>query len=183
MGAGFALGGVGLTLLALVDTGSALVVIVAGSVVFALGLAPVFTLATDTSLGAAPPEHAGVASAISETSTELGAALGIAVLGSVGAAVYRAHLPAGVPHGATDSLGAAVAVSHQLSPARGAHLLDAAQAAFTDGFQVTALVSAALMAAAATAIVVLLRGGPIPSGERSEPSDRTVPRQEVLDAH
>jgi DHA2 family multidrug resistance protein-like MFS transporter len=182
MGVGFVVAGVGLSVLTQVDTGSALVVIVAGSVVFALGLAPVFTLATDTSLGAAPPEHAGVASAISETSTELGAALGIAVLGSVGAAVYGARLPAGVPHGATDSLGAAVALSHQLPPARGAQLLDTAQAAFTDGFQVTALVSAGLMAVAATAIVVSLRRRPVAAGRPTEPAERPVPRQEILDA-
>jgi DHA2 family multidrug resistance protein-like MFS transporter len=182
MGAGFGLAGIGLTLLAQVNAGSALVIIVAGSVLFALGLAPVFTLATDTSLGAAPPEHAGVASAISETSTELGAALGIAVLGSVGAAVYRAHLPAAVPPGATDSLGAAVALSHQLSPARGAQLLARAQAAFTDGFQVTTLVSAALMAGAAAAIVVLLRHGRGAAGEPSKPPEPAASRQEILDA-
>ena len=174
MGSGFAMAGVGLALLTQVDKGSALVVIVAGTVVFALGLAPVFTLATDTSLGAAPAEHAGVASAISETSTELGAALGIAVLGSVGASIYRSHLPAGVPHGATDSLGAAVALSHKLAPPRGAQLLDAAQAAFTDGFRVTALVSAGLMAAAATAVVALLRRRLADSPEQPVPVPETL---------
>ena len=54
-----------------------------------LGLAPVFTLATDLIVGAAPPERAGAASAISETGAELGGALGIAILGSIGTAVYR----------------------------------------------------------------------------------------------
>lgn len=182
MGSGFAVAGIGLSLLTQVDNGSALVVIVAGSVVFALGLAPVFTLATDTSLGAAPVEHAGVASAVSETSTELGAALGIAVLGSVGASIYRSHLvdglPAGVPHGATDSLGAAVALSHKLGSLRGAQLLDAARGAFTDGFKLTALVSAGLMAAAAAAIAILLRRAhTAPDG----PSGQPVPLEDVLD--
>jgi len=183
MGSGFAVAGIGMLLITQVDRGSALVVIVAGSVVFALGLAPVFTLATDTSLSAAPPERAGVASAISETSTELGAALGIAVLGSVGASIYRSQLagglPVGVPHGATDSLGAAVALSHSLGSARGTQLLDAARAAFTDGFQATALVSAGLMAAAAAAITFLLRRAPTAD---SGPPSQPVPVQEVLDA-
>ena len=40
-------------------------------------------------VGAAPPERAGAASAISETSAEFGGALGIAVFGSIGVAVYR----------------------------------------------------------------------------------------------
>ena len=47
---------------------------------FSLGLAPVFTLTTDTIVSAAPAERAGAASAISETSAEFGGALGIAVL-------------------------------------------------------------------------------------------------------
>ena len=53
-----------------------------------LGLAPVFTLTTDLIIGAAPPERAGAASAISETSSEFGGALGIALLGALATAVY-----------------------------------------------------------------------------------------------
>src|SRR6266446_6203011 len=64
-------------------SGSALPVLVTGSLLVALGLAPVFTLATDVIVGAAPPERAGAASAISETGSELGGALGIALLGSL----------------------------------------------------------------------------------------------------
>ena len=46
----------------------------------ALGLAPVFTLAADLMVSTAPPERAGAAAGISETSSEFGGALGIAVL-------------------------------------------------------------------------------------------------------
>ena len=89
------------------------------SVIFSLGLAPVFTLATDLIVGARPPERAGAASAISETSAELGGALGIAILGSIGTAVYRGAMlravPAGVPaelaEAARDTLGGAVAAA------------------------------------------------------------------------
>jgi DHA2 family multidrug resistance protein-like MFS transporter len=94
-----------------------LALLVSGPVVLSLGLAPVFTLATDTMVGAAPPERAGTASAIAGTSAELGGALGIALLGTIGTAVYRAQVadavPAGVPHetadAARDTLGGAVA--------------------------------------------------------------------------
>src|SRR5207253_8309599 len=58
-----------------------------GSVIYSLGLSPVVILATDLIVGSAPVERAGAASAISETSSELGGALGIAVLGSIGVAV------------------------------------------------------------------------------------------------
>jgi DHA2 family multidrug resistance protein-like MFS transporter len=61
--------------------------------VFALGLSPVASLATDLTVGSAPPERAGAASGLSETSAELGGALGVAVLGSIGTVVYRSMLP------------------------------------------------------------------------------------------
>jgi MFS transporter, DHA2 family, multidrug resistance protein len=69
---------------------------VVGSVVFSLALAPVDTLATDLTVGAAPPERAGAASALAETSAEFGGALGIAILGVIGTAVYRSQVAAAV---------------------------------------------------------------------------------------
>jgi DHA2 family multidrug resistance protein-like MFS transporter len=100
-GAGLALAAAGFGALTQTDGASGLAVLVAGSVVFSLGLAPVFALGTDMVVGAAPPERAGSASGLSETGNELGGALGIAILGSVGTAVYRNRiadaLPADVP--------------------------------------------------------------------------------------
>ena len=71
--------------------------VVAGIVVLSLGLAPLFTLAADMAVGTAPPERAGAASGISETSSELGGALGLAILGTIGTAVYRSDAAAGAP--------------------------------------------------------------------------------------
>jgi DHA2 family multidrug resistance protein-like MFS transporter len=65
---------------------------VVATVVSALGEAPVFTLTNDLIIGAAPPRRAGAAAAISETASELGGALGIAILGSIGIAVYRGQI-------------------------------------------------------------------------------------------
>src|SRR5499433_241022 len=81
-----------------------------------LALAPVFTATTDLIVSSAPPERAGAASGISETGAELGGALGLAVLGSIGLAVYRGHLASALPPGipsqaaaaAQDTLGGAV---------------------------------------------------------------------------
>jgi DHA2 family multidrug resistance protein-like MFS transporter len=48
-------------------------------------------------VGSAPPERAGAASGISETSSELGGALGLALLGTIGTAVYRGQPPKHCP--------------------------------------------------------------------------------------
>src|SRR6185369_3721981 len=73
--------------------------LVGGSAILYLGLGPVFTLGTELVVGAAPPERAGAAAAISETSSELGGAMGIAILGSVGTAIYRSAMAGAVPDG------------------------------------------------------------------------------------
>ena len=114
---GLALAAVGFALLTQLDRATGLAVLVTGSVVFSLGLAPVDTLAADLTVGAASAERAGAASALSETSAEFGGALGIAILGLVGTAAYRGQIanaiPAGVPPqaaaAARDTLGGAVA--------------------------------------------------------------------------
>ena len=85
---GLALACLGFALLTQVGGDSALAVLVTGSVIFSLGLSPVATLITS----AAPPARAGSAASISETSFELGGALGIALLGSLVSALYRSAM-------------------------------------------------------------------------------------------
>jgi MFS transporter, DHA2 family, multidrug resistance protein len=164
MAGGLALATIGYALLTQVDGDSALALLVTASVVFSLGEAPVFTLATDLIVGTAPPERAGAASAISETSSELGGALGIAILGSIGTAIYRGQMtedsdgvPPDVAEAARDTLGGAVAVADQLPAALAADLLGSAREAFTQGLQVTAGLSAAVAAGTAVLVVALLR--------------------------
>ena len=162
---GLLVGTVGFLLMSRVGEDS-LALLVTASVIFCLGLSPLFTLTNDLILGTAPPERAGAASAISETGAELGGALSIAILGTLGTAVYRTQLddglPAGVPAGtaeaARDTLGGAVVASEELPGGVGAELLAVAQNAFTDALQVAALASAAIAAATAVLAAVLLRG-------------------------
>src|SRR5215213_7585984 len=83
IGGGLAIAAVGLGVLTQVGGGSGLAVVVGGSVIISLGLAPVLSLTTELIVGSAPPERAGAASGISETGAELGGALGISILGSI----------------------------------------------------------------------------------------------------
>ena len=92
MSAGVAIAAVALLAFLFVGQTNDLVLITIASVVISLGLSPVITMATELIVGSAPQEKAGAASGISETSAELGGALGIALLGSVGTAVYRGSL-------------------------------------------------------------------------------------------
>jgi len=166
IGAGLALAAMGLGVLTRVGGSADLATLVAASLIVDLGLAPVFTATTDLIVSSAPAERAGAASGISETGTEFGSALGIAILGSIGVAIYRgqlAHtLPAGIPTqaavAARDTLGGAVGVAHQLPADVGAALLAAAREAFTIGLQVTAAISAAVAVGIAVLATVLLRG-------------------------
>ncbi len=84
---GLALAAAGVAGLTHVDADTGLAMIVTGASAMGLGAGLVGTLATDVVVGAAPAERAGAASAITETGAELGGALGIAILGSIHAAV------------------------------------------------------------------------------------------------
>ncbi|MEV7549647.1 MFS transporter [Amycolatopsis sp. NPDC089917] len=147
-------------------------------IVFGIGLSLILAVATDTVLGVVPKARAGAASAISETATELGGALGIAILGSVLGALYRRELvvPDGVPPEAagaiSDTLGGAVQVAAQLPPVQGALVLTSAKLAFVDGLQVTMLCSAGLMALLAVSALFTLRGVP---KELEDPEDASAP--------
>ncbi|MBM4183634.1 MAG: MFS transporter [Gemmatimonadetes bacterium] len=146
------------------DADTGFVAYVLATTAFALGSAPIFTLTNDLMIGTAPPERAGAAAGISETSAELGGALGIAVFGSVGVATYRgmlggASLP-GVPAEAVatamDTLGGAAAVAQALSPAAASTLLAASREAFLLGLHVCAGISAVLVLALAAFVWVEL---------------------------
>ncbi|WP_350349276.1 MFS transporter [Agromyces sp. G08B096] len=66
---------------------------VASTAVAGIGYGISFAVVADTAVAAVPPERAGSAGAIAETSNEIGNALGIAVLGSLAAVVFRLQGP------------------------------------------------------------------------------------------
>jgi DHA2 family multidrug resistance protein-like MFS transporter len=172
MAAGMALAAVGLGLFTQLGSVTGLGILVTGSVVFSLALAPVDTLATDLAVGAAPLERAGAASALSETAAEFGGALGIAILGVIGTRMYRSQLTDALPAGilpktaaaARDTLGGAVTAAGQLPGQPGQVLVRAARQAFTHGLHVAFAISAAAVLGAAVLAAIQLRHLP-PSSE------------------
>jgi len=165
MGLGMASAAVGLALVSQLDETSPLWLLVVGTSIFSLCGAPVFTLANDTIISTAPPERAGAASAISETCAELGGALGIAILGSLGAAFYRRGMSApsvpGLPPEAVEAshgtLGGAVGAASHLPARLSGELLAAARGAFIDALEVSIWASAALLLAGGIVAAVALR--------------------------
>jgi DHA2 family multidrug resistance protein-like MFS transporter len=165
---GLAFGSLGLFLLTQVGTTNGLLPLVAASVVISLGLAPVFGLTTELIVGSAPPERAGAASGISETGAELGGALGLALLGSVGVAIYRSALnptllsalPPDAANAARGTLGGAVGVASALPAGTADTLLAVARAAFTDGMHVAAAIAGVIgLGLAAFAYITLRERG------------------------
>jgi MFS transporter, DHA2 family, multidrug resistance protein len=127
-----------------------------------VGLGLVYTVANDVILGCVRPERAGAAAGISETACELGMALGIAVLGSIVASVYRGlAIPPGtvdaVASHAKETLSAAHEAAGTLSADKAHDLLTAAQCAFTDGLATAASVGSALLLVSAAMVWMLLR--------------------------
>jgi MFS transporter, DHA2 family, multidrug resistance protein len=154
--------------------------------VYAGGVVGAVTVGNELVMGAVPPDRAGAAAAVVETSSEFGGALGMAVLGSIGIAVYRAdlaatapaHLPAGTLGAARSTLGAALTVASRLPGRLSGDLLAAARASFTHGLNSAALGAAIIMVLAAVLSARYFRGVPVvPDGEpaRQEPAVQPEP--------
>jgi DHA2 family multidrug resistance protein-like MFS transporter len=140
-------------------------ILVVGFLLFCSGLAPMGTLTTDLVMSDVPPERAGAASGISETSFEFGAALGVAVLGSIVSAVYRtqmagAALPGVAPDviaTARETLGAAIEIAKTLDSNAQEAIVSAAREAFTRAMHAAAYVSASLGLLAAFVCIGFMR--------------------------
>ncbi|ONI70600.1 MFS transporter [Actinosynnema sp. ALI-1.44] len=109
-------------------------------------------------MGTVPPEQAGVGSALNDTIQQLGAALGVAALGSILSGAFAKEMPAGSP----TSFGDAIAVPG---------LADTAKTAFTDAMSTTFVISGiAVLVASALALIVM----------RDKKTDETAAEQPVL---
>lgn len=171
MSIGLLFASVGFGVLAGLDGSTGFGRFAAATFIFSLGMAPVFTLTTDLIVGSAPPERAGAASAISETSAEFGGAIGIAIFGSIGVAIYRAllggalgpMLPPDLAERAMATLGGALDVAQQLPDGLGSQVTATAQEAFIRGVRLSAVISAVASIGLAAFVSVTLRR---PRGDR-----------------
>ena len=147
----------GYLLLTQLTAHSALWVCLVGASVYAAGAVAAMMIGSELIMGAVPPDRAGAAAAVVETSSEFGGALGMAVLGSIGVAVYRsdlaasapAHLPPAALSAARSTLGGALSVARDLPGPLGADLDASARAAFSHGLDTAALGAAVAMVVAA----------------------------------
>ncbi|WP_105970587.1 MFS transporter [Streptomyces geranii] len=151
---GFVIAACGYGLLALVGTDS-LWLVLAGAGVLAAGIVTVMSQLMDLGLSSAPVERAGAASSLLETGAEFGGALGMAVLGSIGTAVYRHGMPASAPAQALETLGGALAVARGLPVRVGDALVVAAREAYVDGMRGAAVAGVVVLLGAAVVAVRL----------------------------
>ncbi|AQZ94683.1 MFS transporter [Halopseudomonas phragmitis] len=162
---GLLLAVMGFVALMLVSGRATVGLLVLGTVIMGAGVMPMMILGTDLVISSAPPEKAGTAAATSETAAELGMALGIAVIGTVGASVYRRQMTDSLPAGlsseqyevAVDTLGGALGVIEQLAPEAASQVLLSVQMAFSEALHVNAFIGALIMATTAVLTAVCLR--------------------------
>jgi DHA2 family multidrug resistance protein-like MFS transporter len=138
---------VGLTQVS-VDNGTWMLIV--GFVLASFFGTPAVVLGTGLVVSNAPPEKMGSAGSVAQLSNELGGTLGLAVLGTAAAAVYRGTVtvPADVPAGqagvAGDSLAGALGTAQSLPADQMSTLIDSARDAFVNGVQTIAIIGAAL---------------------------------------
>jgi DHA2 family multidrug resistance protein-like MFS transporter len=167
MGATLGISLAGYALLATAGVHDALAVSIGFAFIY-LGLGAIAALGTDIVVGAAPAARSGSAASMSETVQELGIAVGVALLGSLTSAVYRAQVP--VPDGlaptTADALGESLSAAVTVAETLPTGALSAARQAFTTGLNLASLVACATVAIAC-ALCLKLRHVPALGSEQA----------------
>ncbi|MFD5079092.1 MFS transporter [Streptomyces sp. NPDC058371] len=162
---GLAAVGAALAVLTLLSQSTGYPLLGAALLVVGIGAGFSFTVTADVILSSVPKEQAGAASAVSETAYELGAALGIAVLGSIVTGVYRDFTgPADTPAAARESLGGAVESAAGMPADTAGAMVSAAREAFVDGLALASGIGAVVLLATAVAAWFLLKGQRLETG-------------------
>jgi hypothetical protein len=155
------------------STGTAYLEIALQMVVLGTGMGLTSAPATESIMGAVSDAKAGIGSAVNDTTRELGATLGVAVIGSVFASLYDDAVSGAATRGlpdaalgpAQDSIGAALIAAGRLADAgateAAATLAGVASAGFFDGMQAGCLVAAAVCLAGALVCFAILPAHPV----------------------
>jgi DHA2 family multidrug resistance protein-like MFS transporter len=161
IGGGLVVSVLGCVPLSLAGSTDGLGLVMVGIAVLALGTGPLFALGTGLVLGSVPPERAGSAASMSETGNYFGGSLGVALLGVLGAGIYRAHMAGAVAAGASaeagQTLAGATASAQHLPPERAADLLHTAKDAFTSGLNIAGVIAAVIFAGLAVLVTTANR--------------------------
>ncbi|MFG2974460.1 DHA2 family efflux MFS transporter permease subunit [Streptomyces sp. NPDC048331] len=168
---------IGLLVLAGVDADTDFTV--TGSALALMGAALGFTMPTtlDMILSSLPEEHVGAGSALANSMRQIGASIGVAILGSTLNALYQsgvdpdvpAQLPAEAQDAIRDNVAAAAKAAEKLPAPQGGTLLESAQDAFVSGMSAVAFICAGL--AALTTILVITF---LPTREKNTAPLKTV---------
>ncbi|RKN07426.1 MFS transporter [Streptomyces radicis] len=184
---GMVIATVGFGIMTQLRVDSSLAVVVIGASVLSAGVGIAAPLTADLIVSSAPPERAGSISALPETSNQLGGAFGVAILGSIGAAVYTrdvadatSALPPEAAEPAEGSLGGAAEVAEHLPEEAGEPLLAAAAEAFTHGMNIAAAAAGGVVLVSAVAAAVLMRHVTSPA---AAPAKADRPEAEQVSAH
>jgi EmrB/QacA subfamily drug resistance transporter len=139
--------------------------VIMSMVTIAAGLGLATSPATESIMGALPPEQAGAGAAVNDTTREFGGTLGVAVVGSVFLSVYGSKavdayrslgLPAQYESTVRESMGGGLAVAAQVPGDVGTQLADLIRHAFIDGLSRGSLVSAGVVLVGAIAAWIFL---------------------------
>ena len=161
--------------------------IIISMTLMASGLALTSGPATEAIMGALPLSRAGAGSAVNDTTREIGGTLGVAVVGSVMASLYGAHLTdalarlglsSEVTHAARESVVAGLGVTDQLPDEVRAPVAAAVRDAFMSGLSAGSLVAAAATGLAAVGALVLL---PARHRATADPTGSSARRQPALE--
>jgi DHA2 family multidrug resistance protein-like MFS transporter len=154
---GLVIAALGAALVAISPATTGFATLIIGYICMSAGCGPIVALSTDIVMGAAPPEKAGSAASLSETSNELSFALGIATLGSLGTVLYRGaiqgQLPSGLPAevvtAANDSLAQAFVAVAALPEPMQAAVLAVTREAYVGGMHTVATFTSVILLVAA----------------------------------
>lgn len=182
--AGMALMGLGLLDLSTAGVHTGYPALALAVAIMGAGMGLVMAPASTTIMTTVPARQAGAGSAINDTIREVGGALGIAVVGSLSAAVYRsrlasalatAHAPSPVAHLATSSVAAADSIGRHIGGLQGSELVGAAHSAFVNAMAIGMRVAAGVALVTAIGAVFAL-----PPRRKPEAADLTRPASAVL---
>jgi EmrB/QacA subfamily drug resistance transporter len=154
---GLLVAAVGLLVGTATEPGSPYLFVAAWLLLIGLGVGLALSPAMDAVLGELPHDDAGSGTAVTMTLRQTGGALGVALLGSLLSAVYRADLGPDAPTAARDSLAGALTLAARSGDAA---LATAARSAFTDGMAAVLAVCAALAVLGALAVARRLPARP-----------------------